>query len=306
MLTAETFLIGMIASGTPILYAILGDMIGQKAGIISLSVEGSMLAGACAAFAAAVYTDNVFLIIMASVLAGGVIGLMQAYLVVSRKANMLASGLTLIFFTQGVTGFAGKGLLAKEIHGFSKIAIPILSDIPVIGPAFFEQDILTYLSYILIVVIFLIFSKTRIGFQLRAVGENKNALKAYGINSARVQYLAVCVGGALAGMGGAHLSTAYTMSWVDNISAGRGMVASALVILCSWKVQRSMAAAYLFGGAQALQILLQIFNINIPTYIMLMLPYLIILAALAVVSRSGNKNMPGELVKISEIARNNT
>ncbi len=301
MQTLDSFLMSMISSGTPILFALMGDLVGQQTGIISLSVEGSMLMGACAGFAAAAYTNSLLLTILAAALAGASIGLIQAFLVVSRKANMLASGLTLIFFAQGITGFAGRHLLTKEIAGFDKVAIPFLSKIPVIG-VFFNQDPITYLSYVLIVILYLVLNKTRFGFELRATGHNKESVEAYGINPKVMQYAAVIFAGLMAGIGGAHLSTAYTMSWVDNISGGRGLIASALVILCGWSIEKSMLAAYLFGGAQALQILLQMTGIKVPTYLMLMLPYVVTIISLAIVSVKGKAKMPEELTKISELS----
>ena len=291
MQTFDSFLMSMISSGTPILFALMGDLVGQQTGIISLSVEGSMLMGACAGFAVAAYTNNLILTILAAALAGAFIGLIQAYLVISRKANMLASGLT---------GFAGRNLLTKEIVGFDKIAVPVISKIPVIG-VFFDQDPITYLSYFVIVILFLVLNKTRFGFELRATGQNKESVEAYGINPKVMQYVAVVFAGALAGIGGAHLSTAYTMSWVDNISGGRGLIASALVILCGWSIEKSIFAAYLFGGAQALQILLQMTGIKIPTYFMLMLPYVVTIISLAIVSVKGKAKMPEELTKISDM-----
>ena len=206
MQTFDSFLMSMISSGTPILFALMGDLVGQQTGIISLSVEGSMLMGACAGFAVAAYTNNLILTILAAALAGAFIGLIQAYLVISRKANMLASGLTLIFFAQGITGFAGRNLLTKEIVGFDKIAVPFISKIPVIG-VFFDQDPITYLSYFVIVILFLVLNKTRFGFELRATGQNKESVEAYGINPKVMQYVAVVFAGALAGIGGGHLCT---------------------------------------------------------------------------------------------------
>ena len=232
--------------------------------------------GACAGFAVAAYTNNLILTILAAALAGAFIGLIQAYLVISRKANMLASGLTLIFFAQGITGFAGRNLLTKEIVGFDKIAVPVISKIPVIG-VFFDQDPITYLSYFVIVILFLVLNKTRFGFELRATGQNKESVEAYRINPKVMQYVALVFAG------------------------GRGLIASALVILCGWSIEKSIFAAYLFGGAQALQILLQMTGIKIPTYFMLMLPYVVTIISLAIVSVKGKAKMPEELTKISDM-----
>ncbi len=295
-----TFLTSTVRSGTPVIFALVGDLIGQRAGIISLSVEGSMLGGACAGFAVAALTGNLLLAVLAAALSGAVIGFLQAYLTIDRKANMMAVGLALMFFAQGVTAYFGASLKSMQITGFQPIRIPLLANIPLIGEAFFHQDILTYGSYLLPVLAFLLLYKTKPGIMIRSVGEQHQVAHAYGYNARAIKYGAVIAAGVLAAIGGCQLSTAFTMTWTNNMSGGRGFVASSLVILCSWKSLRGYAAAYLFGGAQALQILFQLLQVPIPTYITLMLPYIVTLFALALVSSGRNPSMPEELKRLSQ------
>ena len=295
-----TFLMSTVRSGTPILFALVGDLIGQRAGIISLSVEGSMLAGACAGFATAAATGNLLLAVLAAALAGAAVGFLQAFLTVDRKANMMAAGLALMFFCQGFTAYFGGSLKNLQITGFAPIRIPLLADIPLLGEALFHQDLLTYVSYLLPVAAFFLLYKTRLGVKIRAVGEQHQVAVAYGYNARLIKYGTVIAAGVLAGVGGCQLSTAFTMTWTDNMTNGRGFVASSLVILCCWKPLRGYLAAYLFGGAQALQILFQLLQVPIPTYVTLMLPYVVTLAALGVAALSRDPSMPEELKKLSK------
>ena len=268
----------MVSAGTPIIYALLGDLIGQRTGITSLSVEGSMLCGACVGFAVAAGSGSLFLAVLCAAIAGGLIGLIQAFLSISRKSNMMATGFILIF-------------LGKSFS----LAIPVLSKIPVIGPAFFQQDILTYIAYVLPVLAWWFLTKTRTGLVLCSVGERPDVTRAYGYNPVVLQYGAVIFAGVLAGIGGAHMSVIYAMSWANNMINGRGIIASSLVILCSWKPQRAYLAAYLFGLAQALQIFFQIHEVPISMYVTLMMPYLFTLVALAIISTSKKPSMPEQL-----------
>lgn len=189
-------------------------------------------------------------------------------------------------------------MVSKSIHGFQRIAIPLLSKIPVIGDAIFNQDILTYISYILPIVIGFVFFKTKLGVALRTAGEVHQVAVAYGFNVKLLKYGAVMAAGLLAAIGGVQLSCAYTMTWTADMAGGRGFIASALVILCSWKPGRAYMAAYLFGAAQSLQILFQLLAIPIPTNIVTMAPYVVTLVALAFISMNKTPSMPEELKKI--------
>ena len=293
----------MIAAGTPIVYALIGDMIGQRAGIISLSVEGSMLVGACVGFGVAYHTQNMLLGVVAAMLLGGFVGILQGFLVIDRKNNMMASGFVLMFFAQGLTAFYGRSLIGVSFRGAVNTSIPLLSQIPVIGQALFNQNVLTYISFLLPVAAWLVLTKTKLGLLICSVGERPEVTMAYGHNPRLIQYGAVIFAGMLAGIGGAQMSCVYTMSWSNNMINGRGFIASALVILCSWKPLRGHMAAYLFGLAQALLVYLQIKGVPISMYVTMMLPYLLTLIALAIISTSKKPCMP-EKIKVTSTGSN--
>lgn len=295
----SVILVNMIAAGTPILYALLGDMVSQRAGVISLSVEGSMLVGACIGFGVAYSTNSMLLATLAAMLAGGLVGLIQAFLVIDRKTNMMASGFVLMFLAQGLTAFYGRNLLGVTFRKSLTYAIPGLCKLPLIGSALFNQDILTYLSFLLPVIVWWILTKTRLGLLVCSVGEQPEVTRAYGYNPRLLQYGAVVFAGALAGIGGAQMSCIYTLGWANDMINGRGFIASALVILCSWKPLRAYMAAYLFGLAQALIVYLQVKGVAISMYFTMMLPYLLTLAALAVISTSKKPSMPEKIKVVS-------
>ena len=290
-----TVLSSMIASGTPIVYAICGDMVGQTSGITSLSVEGSMLCGACAGFGVAAYTQNLFLAVLAAAFSGMFIASLQAFLSIDCKANMFASAFVLNFLAQGLTAFFAIPLLSVKLEGFSKTAIPFLSNIPVIGPAIFRQDILCYFSFLLPPIIHYVFFKTRLGVVIRSAGENPDVTIAYGYDPRLIRYGSVLFAGAMAGIGGAQMSIFTTMNWSNDMINGRGFVASSLVVLCAWLPLRSYIAAYVFGLAQTLQIFFQIKQIPVSPYVTMMFPYLFTLVALAIVSTSKKPSMPETL-----------
>ena len=294
----ENFLLNTIRSGTPIMFALIGDLIGQRAGHISLSVEGAMLTGCCVGFAACYYTDNLLLAVLLAALAGAFVGFLQIHFNISCGADMFALALAINYFCSAVTNYFGASLISKSISGFDRIAIPLLSEIPLIGDAIFNQDILTYISYLLPIVVGFILFKTKIGTAIRTAGEVHQVAVAYGYNVRLLKYGAVMTAGILAAVGGVQLSCAYTMTWTADMAGGRGFIASALVILCSWKPGRAYMAAYLFGAAQSLQILFQLLAIPIPTNIVTMAPYVVTLIALAFISMNKNPSMPEELKKI--------
>ena len=295
----SVILVNMIAAGTPILYALLGDMVSQRAGVISLSVEGSMLVGACIGFGVAYSTNSMILATLAAMLAGGLVGLIQAFLVIDRKTNMMASGFVLMFLAQGLTAFYGRNLLGVTFRKSLTYAIPGLCKLPLIGSALFNQDILTYLSFLLPVIVWWILTKTRLGLLVCSVGEQPEVTRAYGYNPRLLQYGAVVFAGVLAGISGAQMSCIYTLGWANDMINGRGFIASALVILCSWKPLRAYMAAYLFGLAQALIVYLQVKGVAISMYFTMMLPYLLTLAALAVISTSKKPSMPEKIKVVS-------
>jgi len=291
-------LTGAIRSGTSVMYATQGELISERAGVINLGTEGSMLAGAFAGFAVTVWTGSPWLGALAGGMGGLLIALIHAVLVLTFHANQLATGLTIMFLGIGLTSFFGRGFVSEQIVGFNPVPIPLLSDIPFIGGILFNHDPLTYLSFVLVPALWYMLFRTRLGIILRATGEREEVLFASGLNPQLVRYCAVLAGGFLAGLGGAQLSVAYTHSWVENMVAGRGIVAVALVIFAAWRPGRAMLGAYLFGAAQAMQLTVQQMGFSISPYFLFMAPYLITLAALFFVEYKKRSRIPEGLGKV--------
>lgn len=291
-------LTGAIRSGTSVLYATLGELIAERAGITNLGTEGSMLAGALGSFAVTVWTGNPWLGVLAGGICGMLLSLIHAYLVITRQANQLATGFTVMFLGLGLTAFFGRTFVNKQIEGLEPIPIPTLSGIPIIGKILFQHDLLTYLSFVIVPFLWFFLFRTRWGVILRATGEREEVVYAYGIKPETIRYLAVIAGGFFAGIGGAQLSIAYTHVWIENMVAGRGVVAVALVIFASWLPFRAMLGAYLFGGAQALQLALQQNGVDVSPFLLFMTPYVLTLVALYIVERRQRSMMPEELSKV--------
>ncbi|ATW26264.1 ABC transporter permease [Candidatus Formimonas warabiya] len=281
-----TMLATAVIAGTPIFYAALGEILTEKSGIINLGVEGMMLVGAVSGFMMTVSTQNPWLGVLAALAAGGAMAFIHAFLTITLRANQVVSGLALTIFGSGTSSFLGKSFIGIPAPvSFKPFSIPILSDIPLIGPVFFRQDALVYLSYILVIVVAVIFYKTRWGLHLHAVGENPAAADAVGINVFRTRYLYVILGGMLAGLGGAYLSLAYAPSWLENMTAGRGWIAVALVIFATWNPLKCLAGSYIFGGVDALGFRIQTKGIDISPFFLQMLPYVCTILVLILITR---------------------
>jgi ABC-type uncharacterized transport system permease subunit len=293
-------LAGAIRSGTSVLFACLGELVSEKAGVVNLGIEGCMLVGALAAFATTAQTGNPYLGAAVGALAGGLFGLLHAYLVISRQANQLASGLVVLVLAQGVTAFFGRSYVAQQINGLQTWAIPGLSEIPFLGEVLFRHDVLTYLAIVLVLLVWYGLARTRWGLLLRATGEREEVVYASGYQPRVIRYIAVVVGGMLAGLGGAQLAIAYTLNWVENMTQGRGLVAVALVIFAAWQPLRTLIGCYLFGGAVALQLALQSRGVRISPFFLSMVPYLLTLLGLLVFGRGGKYFMPEGLRAVFE------
>lgn len=293
-------LVGAIRSGTSVLFACLGELVAERAGIVNLGAEGAMLVGALTAFSVTALTGNPYLGALAAALAGALFSLIHAYLTIHRRANQLASGLAVMILGQGLTAFFGRTYVSTQIKGLDPISIPFLSDLPVVGPILFQHDILTYLSILLVPLLWFFLYRTRWGLVLRATGEREAVAYATGHSPDRVRYAAVAFGGLLAGLGGAQLSIAYTLNWVENMTQGRGIVAVALVIFASWSPWRALIGCYLFGGALALQLSLQAQGFGVSPFIMSMVPYALTLVVLLVVSQRQRNAMPEGLRTVFE------
>lgn len=293
-------LTGAIGAGTSVLYAALGEVISERAGVINLGVEGTMLVGASVGFAVTHQTENAFIGVLAAMIAGGLFNLIFAYLVITRGANQLASGLTLGFLGIGLSALIGKPYVGQMIQGLSKWPVPMLADLPVLGRVLFRHDVLIYAVVPVALLLSWLLIRTRWGLSLRTVGEDKTVAYAAGLQPTRLQYQAVVIGGILAGLGGAHLSLGYTGVWTEQMTAGRGFIAVALVIFAAWSPLRAVWGALLFGGALAFQLQLQARGAPISPFLLDMLPYLLTLSVLLGLRKRPGYTMPAGLSTVFE------
>lgn len=291
----EAILLGAVSYGACLIFAAQGELIAERSGIVNLGTEGSMLTGALLSFMVTVWTGSPLVGAVFGLVGGALPALLHAFMVIDRKADQLASGLAITFLGLGVTAGVGTSYVDDKINGFGDIAIPLLSGIPLLGPVLFEQDALTYLALLLGPILWWLFKRTRVGLLLRATGESGEVVYAYGHSPRKVRYIAVTAGGALAGLGGAQLVLATTLNWTENITQGRGFVAVALVIFASWLPLRASAGALLFGAAFALNLVLQTRGVGIPSFYLLMLPYVLTLVVLAAASKAQKQRMPAGL-----------
>ncbi len=291
-----SFLVAAVIASTPLLLATLGELLTEKAGHLNLGVEGMMLLGAVAGFATGFYTNNPLLMLLGAGAAGGLGGLIFGFLTITLRANHTVSGLTLTIFGTGVSSFAGTTFIGQKmssefIDSFKPVPIPLLSKIPVIGPMFFQQDFFVYLALALAVFLGIYLYRTRYGINLIAIGENPGAADASGINVDLYKYVHVVAGGALCGLGGAYLATVDVPQWQEQITAGRGWIAIALVIFVSWSPYKAVFGALLFGGLSIVGFRLQ--HLNISQNLLDALPYLVTIFVLVISSfRQSKKNAP--------------
>ncbi|NTV11123.1 MAG: ABC transporter permease [Zoogloea sp.] len=292
-------LAGTFAAATPLVFAGLGELVSERAGVINLGVEGMMLIGAVAGFACAADTGlGVGAGIAAGALAGMAAALVFAVLALSLAANQAACGLALTIFGIGLSAFIGQHYVSFSLPGLEPLALPGLSEIPVLGQVLFRQDWVTYLSVLAFAAVWWVLARTRLGLVLKAVGESPDAAHAIGYPVTAIRYGAVLFGGAMAGIGGAFLSTVYTPLWVQNMVAGRGWIAVALVVFATWKPARLMLGAYLFGGVTILQFHAQ--GLAVPVQLLAALPYLATVVVLVLISRDKRLlqlNLPASLGK---------
>lgn len=292
------FLAAAIVAGTPLLFATLGEILIERVGNLNLGVEGMMLMGAVMGFLVGLKTGNVAAAMLGAMAAGAFAGLIFAFLTISLRANQVVTGLALATFGSGFSTLVGTQLVGQTapeaVKSFFKpYLIPIISDIPVIGPIFFRQDPFVYLGYILAVVIGLYLYNTSKGLNLRAIGENPGCADAASINITLYKYVHILIGGALCGLGGAYLSLVYIPSWQENVVAGRGWIAIALVIFAAWNPYKAILGAFLFGGLDIIGFRLQGAGIHISQYLVDMLPYLVTIAILVIVSmKKSKRNAP--------------
>jgi simple sugar transport system permease protein len=288
-----------VVLGTPLVYAALGELIAERSGVMNLGVEGMMLIGAVVGLVIGVQTDSVALAFLVAALAGGMLALLHAVMTITLRVNQIVMGLTLTVLGTGLSSYIGAGYGDKPLqHQLGTVEIPLLSDIPAIGKVLFRHDVMVYLALIAVVVTGVVINRTRVGLWLRAAGEAPAAADAAGVPIFGVRYAAVWISGVLAGIAGAYLSVVYVGSWSDQMTAGRGWIALALVIFASWRPLLLLPGALLFGFIDALNFQLQVQGLSIPGPYLSMMPYIFTLVVLTVVwtrQRSRNWGMPETL-----------
>lgn len=296
------FLAACVVAGTPLVFATLGELITEKTGNLNLGVEGMMLMGAVMGFYTGLNTANPFLAILAAALAGAGGALIYAFITVTLKANQVVTGLTLTIFGTGFAQFVGEPLLGSmapsEITSFfGKVTIPILGQIPGLGPVLFRQDVFVYLSYLVCIVAAVYLYKTRMGMNLKALGENTAAADASGININRYKYAHILAGGALCGLGGAYLSLVRIPIWQEDVVNGRGWIAVALVIFAAWNPVKGFFGGVLFGGLSIIGLKFQAMGLGISQYLVDMIPYIatILIVIFSTHKRKKESQPPGDL-----------
>jgi len=276
-----------IRSSMAVLFATLGEVFTERSGVLNLGVEGMMLMGALSGFVAASASQSLCLGVLAGMGAGGALALIHGFFTITLRANQVVCGLALAILGIGLSSFLGRPVIGKVGVRFSPWPVPLLKEIPILGPVLFDHVPLVYLGYLLVPAAWFFLFHTRPGLSLRSVGENPAAADAAGIPIARLRYGWTACGGMMAGLGGAYLSLSYTPGWKENMTAGQGWIAIAMVIFSLWNPWRAVLGALLFGGVNALQFIFEARQITlIPSYILRMLPYLFTIATLVLITRS--------------------
>jgi simple sugar transport system permease protein len=282
----ENILLTVVTAATPFLIAAIGELIVERSGVLNLGVEGMMIMGAVFAFMAAQVTGNPYVGIIAGIIAGGAFSLIFGFLTITMVSNQVATGLALTILGLGFAGMVGESFVGLPGIKLEAISIPFLSDIPVIGRLLFGQDVIVYISFALVVGTLWFLFKTHAGLTLRSVGDNPSAAHALGISVSKVRYLAVLFGGSCAGLAGAYLSLVYVPQWTEGMTAGRGWIALALVVFASWRPERIILGAYLFGAVTIAQFHAQAVGISVPSQLLSALPYIATIVVLILISRN--------------------
>jgi general nucleoside transport system permease protein len=293
-------LAGAIVSTASILYATLGEVIGERAGIVNLGVEGQMLVGASIGFVIAAITKNALFGVAVAAVAGAAFNMVFGYLVVTRRTNQLASGIAMWFLGLGLSTLIGSQFVGRHILGLEAIELPGLSALPPVYAQLFSQDVLVYLMVPVAILIWWLLFHTRWGLHLRAVGEDATTAIAAGLRPSVLQYQALMLAGALGAVGGAQLSLAYTKTWQEGMTAGRGFLAVVIVIFALWHPLRAILGAFLFGAAVALGLALQAGGAPTSPFLLDMLPYLVTLTVALLGARARAFTVPMGLRAVFE------
>ena len=305
-LFSASVIIGILASGirlaTPYLYAAIGETFGQRSGVLNLGVDGIMLMGAFSGFYIVFMTGNLWLGLLAAIIVGGLMGLATAFINVTLQAEQGISGFGIYLFGLGMSDLLFQKLVnnVETVSGFPALPIPFLSDIPVVGEIFFNQNIMVYGAYLMVPLAWFLINKTTLGLKIQAVGENPEAADSLGVSVAGVRYFTVTLGGILSGVAGASLSIALLNVFQQNLTNGLGFIAVALVYFGGWRPAWVLFGSLLFSMVNALQVWVQVIGIPIPSDIAVMLPY--IMTILVLIVSAGRVRAPKALTKPYERA----
>ncbi|MER8372429.1 ABC transporter permease [Mesorhizobium sp. M1396] len=284
-------LLTIATAATPLLIAAIGELVVERSGVLNLGVEGMMIMGAVGGFGVGHLTGSPWIGLLAAIALGAVFSLLFAVMTLSLATNQVATGLSLTLLGLGLSGMIGTSFVGQPGERLPNLDIPGLTSIPVIGRLLFGQDPIFYISIALTAAVMWFLFKTRTGLTLRSIGDSHTSAHALGIHVIRYRYLAVIFGGACAGLAGGHLSLVYTPQWVENMSAGRGWIALALVVFASWRPWRVLAGAYIFGAVWIGQLHAQAFGIPVPSQFLSSLPYLATVVVLVLISRNKRLTM---------------
>ena len=280
----EAIILTIITASTPLLLAAIGELVVERSGVLNLGIEGMMVMGAVCGFAASYVTGSPWLGVLAAVLAGVATSLLFGFLTQSLMTNQVATGLAITLLGLGLSGLIGSGFVGLPGVKLTSVFIPWLTDLPYVGRLVFGQDPLVYVSVILTLGVAYVLKQTRVGLIIRAVGQNHHSAHALGYRVIAVRYACIAFGGATSGLAGAYLSLVYTPQWIENMTAGRGWIALALVVFSTWLPARLAAGAYLFGGVWILGLYAQGMGIGIPSQLLSSLPYVATILALVIIS----------------------
>lgn len=277
-----------LVAGTPLILVALGELVTERAGVLNLGAEGMMSMGALCAFVAHQASGSAPLAVLAGAAAGVAMALLFGCVTLTMLANQVASGLALSIFGIGLSAFIGKAYESASMPMVAPLRVPLLADLPLVGPALFNQPALVYGSWLLVAAVAWFLYRSRAGLVLRAVGESPTSAHAVGYAVIPIRYLAVAFGGAMAGVGGAFLSVYYTPLWSQGMVAGRGWIALALVVFATWRPIRVVLGAYLFGGVMISQLFVQGLGLplEVPAQLLSALPYAATIAVLVLISRN--------------------
>jgi len=293
-------LASLMVAATPILLAAIGELVVERAGVLNLGVEGMMITGAVCGFVVAVNTGSPWMGFVGAAIGGAILASLFGFLTQYLLSNQVATGLALTLFGLGLSSLIGQGYIGIKAPSFPDWHIPLLGDIPVIGPIVFQHDPMVYVGLLIVLGVWAFLKFSRAGLILRAVGENHDAAHALGYKVRLVRMGAIMFGGACAGLGGAYLSLVRVPQWTEGMTAGAGWIALAIVVFASWKPGRLLLGAYLFGGVTVLQLNLQAAGMAIPVEYLSMSPYLATILVLVIMSAG---RAPGSLGRIFHASR---